>query len=234
MVMGNLKFRKAMYGVTALSAWSGFGLTFFIEVFGLVKPKLYEPPIPTSQFGDFNRYQEGLAGAPLRLMDLFSYFTIWSQLVVGIVALLLFLKPDRDGKWLRIGLIDAVLMITVTGVVYNLLLGPNYPPQGLNQISSPLQHTVTPILMVLTFLVVGPRGWFNKNTVLKALGLPVVYVIYTLIRGVLIDAYPYDFFDVVTYGYSYVITFVMGILFASLIVLGIYWLVDSGFAKRIK
>jgi len=232
--MGNLKTRKALFGITALSAWSGLVLTFVIDLFGLVQPKLYDPPIPSSQFGYFDRYAEGLAGAPARIVDLFSYFTIWSQIVVGIVATILFLNPRRHGKWLQIGLIDAVLMITVTGVVYNLLLGPNYPPQGLNQISSPIQHTITPILMVLTFFIAAPRGWFKVSTVLKALVLPILYIFYTLIRGNIIDAYPYDFFDVITYGYPYVITFVMGILFASIIVLSFYWLVDSILAKRLK
>ena len=123
-------------------------------------------------------------------------------------------------------------MITVTGVVYNLLLGPNYPPQGLNKISSPIEHTWTPILMVAAFLIVGPKGWIKARVIPKVIVLPIIYVIYTLIRGAIIDMYPYDFFDVVSYGYSYVITFVLGILAASLIVLGFYWLIDSRFAKR--
>ena len=123
--------RKNLFGVNALSAWLGFGLSFIIEFFGLVKPIAFDPPVPVSQFGYIDRYTEGLAGAPLRIVDLLSYFTIWSQIVVGVVMTLLWLNPARDGKWIRIFRIDALLMITVTGVVYNLLLGPNYPPVGL-------------------------------------------------------------------------------------------------------
>jgi hypothetical protein len=231
-IMSNLKFRKSAYGVVALSAWTGFGLSVIIETFGLVEQKLYDPPIPQSQFGYFGNYASGLAGAPERLIDLFSYFTIWSQIIVGIVATLLFLNPNRDGKLFRIAFLDAVLMITVTGVVYNLLLGPNYPPQGLNQISSPIEHTWTPILMVAAFLLTGPRGWIKASIIPKVLVLPIIYVIYTLARGAVIDSYPYDFFDVVSYGYSYVITFVGAILAASLIVLSVYWLIDSRFTKR--
>lgn len=230
--MTNTKFRKFSYGIVALSAWTGFGLSVIIETFGLVKPKLYDPPIPQSQFGYFENYAAGIAGAPERLLDLFSYFTIWSQIIVGIIATLLFLNPNRDGKLFRIFFLDAVLMITVTGVVYNLLLGPNFPPQGLNQISSPIEHTWTPILMVAAFLLTGPRGWIKASMIPKVLVLPIAYVAYTLLRGAVINSYPYDFFDVVSYGYSYVITFVLGILAASLIVLSVYWLIDSRFAKR--
>lgn len=224
--------RKNLYGVNALSAWFGFGLSLVIELFGLVKPIQYDPPVPASQFGYIDRYVEGLSGAPLRLIDLLSYFTIWSQIAVGIVMTLLWLNPTRDSKWIRVLRIDALLMITVTGVVYNLLLGPNYPPVGLNQISSPVEHTITPILTVFVFLIAGPRGWFNKKTVATALVIPVVYVFYTLIRGAFINCYPYDFFDVVSYGYAYVIVFVLGILAASLIVLGLYWAIDRSLTKK--
>ena len=123
-------------------------------------------------------------------------------------------------------------MITVTGVVYNLLLGPNYPPQGLNQISSPIQHTITPLITVLIFIIAGPRGWFNLKNIVAALVLPIVYVFYTLFRGAIIDKYPYDFFDVVVNGYANVIIFVLGILFASIVVAVFYWGIDKALTKK--
>ncbi len=224
--------RKNLFGLNAFSAWLGFGLSLLIELFGLVKPIQYDPPVPASQFAYIDRYAEGLAGAPLRLIDLLSYFTIWSQIVVAIVMTLLWRNPARDGKWIRVFRIDALLMITVTGVVYNLLLGPNFPPVGLNKISSPIEHTITPILTVFVFFVAGPRGWFNKKTMLAALALPISYIFYTLIRGALIGAYPYDFFDVISYGYAYVIIFVLGILAASLVVMALYWAFDRRLTKK--
>lgn len=232
--MTNLQTRKAFYGVTALSAWFGFGLSFLIELFGWVKIAPSDPPIPESQFAHVGAYADGLAGAPARLIDLISYFTIWSQIIVGVVAVLLYIKPNRDGKLFRVAVIDAILMITVTGVVYNLLLGPAHPPQGLNKLSSLFEHTLTPIIAVLAFVLTGPRGWINKSLVPKVLALPIIYVIYTLIRGLVVDSYPYDFFDVISYGYSYVLTFVGGILFAALLVLSIYWLIDRSVLKRVK
>lgn len=224
--------RRSLFGVNALSAWIGLGMSTFIELFGLVEPLDTGVAPVTSLFGHTGDYASGLAGAPERLIDLFSYFTIWSQIMVGVVMTLLYLNPARDGKLFRVFRIDSILMITVTGVVYNLLLGPNFPPQGLNQISSPIQHTVTPLLTVLVFVVAGPRGWFTLKNVAKALVVPIVYVLYTLFRGAIIDKYPYDFFDVVSFGYAYVLVFVMGILFASIIVSGIYWGIDKALTKK--
>ena len=226
------KTKRNLFGINALSAWLGFGMSFLIELFGLVKtPDNGEEPV-TSLFGHVGDYANGLAGAPERLADLFSYFTIWSQIAVGIIMTLLYLNPARDGKLFRVLRIDTVLMITVTGVVYNLLLGPNYPPQGLNQISSPIQHTITPLITVLIFIIAGPRGWFNLKNILAALVLPIVYVFYTLFRGAIIDKYPYDFFDVVANGYANVIIFVLGILFASIIVAVFYWGIDKALTKK--
>jgi hypothetical protein len=224
--------RKSLFGINALSAWIGLGMSTFIELFGLVETKYSGESSPISQFGHQDDYESGLAGAPERLIDLFSYFTIWSQIVVGIIMTLLYLNPTRDGKLFRVLRIDTVLMITVTGVVYNLLLGPNYPPQGLNQISSPIQHTITPLITVLIFIIAGPRGWFNLKNIVAALVLPIVYVFFTLFRGAIINKYPYDFFDVVTSGYANVIVFVLGILFASIIVAGFYWGIDKALTKK--
>jgi hypothetical protein len=226
--------RKSLFGINALSAWIGLGMSTFIEIFGLVETKYTGESSPTSQFGHQGDYASGLAGAPERLIDLFSYFTIWSQIVVGVVMTLLYLNPGRDGKLFRVFRLDSILMITVTGVVYNLLLGPNYPPQGLNQISSPIQHTITPLITVLVFVIAGPRGWITLKNILAALVVPIVYVFYTLTRGAIIGKYPYDFFDVITEGYAYVLIFVMGILFASIIVAGFYWGIDKVLSRKSK
>jgi len=224
--------KRNLFGINALSAWIGLGMSTLIELFGLVETKYSDGGSPVSQFGHQGDYVSGLAGGPERLFDLFSYFTIWSQIMVGVVMTLLYLNPARDGKLFRVFRIDSILMITVTGVVYNLLLGPNYPPQGLNQISSPIQHTVTPLLTVLIFVIAGPRGWFSLKNVAKALVVPIIYVFYTLFRGAIIDKYPYDFFDVVSFGYAYVLVFVLGILFASIMVAGIYWGLDKALTKK--
>lgn len=228
----SLVTRKWLFGINALSAWIGLGMSVVIEIFGLVKPLAVDPPVPTSQFAYLGHYAEGLAGAPARLIDLFSYFTIWSQIVVGIVATLLFLNPMRDGGRLRVYRLDSLVMITVTGIVYNLLLGPNYPPQGLNVYSSFFEHTLTPILTILVFIVAGPRRWFSRQTFLLALGLPIAYAIYTLIRGAIIGMYPYDFIDVVKYGYGPVLQFVAVIILAATAIMGLFWAIDELISRK--
>ncbi len=215
--------RKWLFGINALSAWFGLGMSVVIELFGLVQ---YDPPttpVPHSQFAYYGHYADGIAGGPARLLDLFSYFTIWSQVVVGVVATLLFLNPGRDSKRLRVFRLDSLLMISVTGIVYNALIAPNYPPVGLNVYSSFFEHTLTPILTILVFLLVGPRNWINLRTFGLALVLPIIYVVYTLVRGAIINMYPYDFFDVVQYGYASVLIFVGFIILAAVVLMALFW-----------
>jgi len=214
------KTRRNLFGLNALSAWLGFGLSFVIELFYL---QPYTSLSPTLYGG----HAEGWPGAFSRISDLLSYFTIWSQIVVGVVMSLLFLNPARDGKLFRIFRVDSVLMITVTGIVYNLLIGPKFPPQGLNVYSSFLEHTLTPILTVVIFVVAGPHGWFTRKSVLAGLYLPIAYIFYALIRGAIVHQYPYSFMDVITYGYVSVLITVLAILVASLILLVGFWALDS-------
>ena len=218
--------RKWLFGINAVSAWLGLGMSVVLETLGLVKPEPPKTPIPTSQFAYYGHYADGIAGAPARLIDLFSYFTIWSQVVVGVVATFLFLNISRDGKWFRVFRLDSVLMIAVTGIVYNAMIAPSYPPVGLYVYSSFCEHTLTPILTILVFLIAGPRGWINLKTFGLALLLPVAYAAYTLLRGAVINMYPYDFLDVVTYGYAAVLQFVAIILTAAAVLMAIFWAID--------
>lgn len=217
---------KRLYGLTALSAFLGFGMSLVIEIFELVVPS--KAPAPT-QFGG---HASGLAGALPRVIDLLSYFTIWSQIVVGVVMYQLWRKPNRDSPWFRVFLVDAVLMITVTGIVYHLLVAPTSPPESFNIVSSFLEHTLTPIMTILVWVVAGPRGWFSWNTVVRALVFPISFIGYTLVRGAVIGQYPYDFFDVAAYGLASVMQTVVGILLASLIFLVIYLFIDKALTKR--
>ena len=230
--MANGNARRAAFGINALSAWVGFGLSFVFEVFGLVPTVEYDPPVPNSQFGYVGHYADGIAGAIPRVADLLSYFTIWSQLVVGITMTLLWRNPHRSEPWLKWLRLDSVMMIAVTGIVYNILLGPTYPPVGLNKISSPIEHTITPALTVIVFLMYGPRGWFSWSNIGKALLIPIGYVFYTLIRGKIIGMYPYGFFDVIVNGYASVLIFVSGILVAALVVMLLFWALERVLPKR--
>jgi hypothetical protein len=67
----------------------------------------------------------------VRLVRLFSYFTIESNLLVLAAALSLVLAPGRDGRLWRVLRLDALLGIVITGLVFGLVLAGLVHPTGL-------------------------------------------------------------------------------------------------------
>ncbi|CCI51541.1 Pr6Pr family membrane protein [Nostocoides jenkinsii] len=100
----------------------------------------------------------GMAGAWGRAADTVSYFTEWSNVVVAIALLMLWREPTRDTYWRRVLRADSLLMITVTSIVYAVLLAPTQRVTGWSVFTNPWQHIVVPLVTVVVFLVWGPRG----------------------------------------------------------------------------
>lgn len=161
-----------------------------------------------------------------RLIRLFSFFTVDSNLLSGVTSLLLALRPDRDGRYFRPFRLMALFGITVTGIVYATVLAPIHEPHGFTEtFSNALVHYAVPIMMVLGWLLFGPRPRISGRTVVWSLGYPVVWLIYTLVRGAIWKWYPYPFLDVPSHGYLRValncvaVTAVLAVV-ASLFALG--------------
>lgn len=215
---------RPLFGINALVAWAGCGLQFFLSAWG-VYPNTNTVP---SLLGNDTQ------GALGRIFDYFTYFTILSNILVAVILTMLFLNPLRDGKVFRVLRLDTVLMITVTGVVYNLVLAADSKNVGWQVVANSLEHQITPILTVLVWLLVGPRGWVNLRTIAWAFALPIGWLVYALIRGAIIGAYPYPFLDVVRFGYGTVFINVLGIIVFALVILLILWGVDKAITRLTK
>jgi hypothetical protein len=159
-----------------------------------------------------------------RFLDWTTYFTIVSNVTGAIVITMLILRPqlfsrnDRVGAVWRALRLDSVLMIVVTGVLFNLLLSEP-GKEGWDALSNMMQHIVMPIVTPLVWLIAGPRRLIRQGTVFAALILPLLWVVYALGRGVVIGAYPYPFLDVATNGWASVLSFI-GVILVVAIILG--------------
>ncbi len=212
---------RPLFGINALIAWAGCGLQFILTAWG-VYPNTNTVP---SLLGNDTQ------GALGRVFDYFTYFTILSNILVAVILTMLFLNPLRNGKVFRVLRLDTVLMITVTGVVYNLVLAADAKNVGWQVLANSLEHQITPIVTVLVWLLVGPRGWVNVRTIAWAFALPIGWLVFALIRGAFIGAYPYPFLDVVTLGYGTVFVNVLGIVVFALVILLILWGLDKAISR---
>jgi hypothetical protein len=141
-----------------------------------------------------------------RLIRVVSFFTIQSNVLSMIVAASLALDPDRDGAVWRVLRLDALLGITVTGIVYATVLAPIHEPKGWQETSTnTVVHYIVPIGMVLGWLLFGPRPRIDLRVVGWSLLWPLAWISYTLVRGAIWKWYPYPFLDVPTHGYARVV-----------------------------
>jgi hypothetical protein len=166
-----------------------------------------------------------LAGTHLfgRLLRVVSFFTIQSNVLAGLVSLQLALRPARDGSGWRVLRLAALLGITVTGIVYAAVLAATNHPSGFREVAAnDLFHYVVPVLMLLGWLLFGPRPRIGVRTVLLAMIWPVMWLAYTLLHGAVSSWYPYPFVDVATYGYRRVLLYCLGVTAVFAVIAAIY------------
>jgi hypothetical protein len=149
--------------------------------------------------------RDGVVPMPTRMLRLASYFTIQSNLLVACSAVTLALRPDRDGALWRVLRLDALVGITVTGVVYVTVLAPLQDLAGGAKVADAGLHYLSPVLAVAGWLAYGPRPRVTAATVRWALAWPIAWFAYTLVHGAIGAWYPYPFVDVGVLGYAVVV-----------------------------
>jgi len=164
-----------------------------------------------------------IAAGPAKLLDLVPYFTIQSSLLYGgYVAWTARCGGTTTDPVLKGA---ATLYVVITGLVYHLVL--TNPHSGfavpavhrvlVDEIGTQLLHTVVPLLAVLDWLVFDARGRFRWRDAGYWLAYPLAYLAFALIRGAIVDEYPYPFLDVTQLGYR-------GVTITALVFAVAFWL----------
>jgi len=140
------------------------------------------------------------------LVNLLSYFTIQSNLLVLASAVVLARGREPDATWWRLLRLAALTGITVTFVVFAVLIGPHLDLVGVDWWCNLLLHDVVPVMALVGFWWIGPRTPLRWSD-LAFIAWPVLWLVYTLVRGAVADpgfafpgeerhAYPYGFIDI--------------------------------------
>lgn len=211
-----MTWQRALFGINALVALTGLLVGFALTVLGTYPSQNTDPTM-------LGNPDQGLLG---RVFDYFTYFTIWSNILVAIITSMLFLRPNRDSFVFRVLRLDSVLMIVVTGIIYNAILAGSAKLQGLEVVSNLFDHVLTPIVSLVVWLIVGPRGWISIRIIGAALILPIIWLAFALARGAAMGAYPYGFVDVAKYGYGTVLLNVLNIVIFAIVLCLILWGID--------
>jgi hypothetical protein len=202
------------------------GILWFGVVFGLVLAIFNVYPPTEVASGALGDNADGIAGLLGRVVDSFSYFTNLSNILVAVVFTMLVINPDRRGGLWNAVRMDSLVMITITGLIYVIVLAPDAQVEGLDIIVNTIKHYIAPVLTVLLWLFFGPRRQLTFISVFTALVIPIAWAGLTLIRGAVISGYPYGFLNVIDHGLPTVLLNIVGVAALGIVLGFVFWAVD--------
>jgi len=150
------------------------------------------------------------------LTNFFSYFTILSNLLAAVAlawaagwAWARGRRAASEPAGLALALACATTFMIVTGAVYNALLR-GLPLPG-DPWTNEVLHVVGPLFLLLDLFLAPRRRRLGWSTLVVIAALPVVWAVYTLVRGPLISApatgsppwYPYPFLNPANFANGY-------------------------------
>jgi hypothetical protein len=148
------------------------------------------------------------------LLDYFGYFTIFTNILVAscATALLRTVAGSSRGFFGHPQVLGcAAASIVLVALVYHFMLSHLYDPEGLAWFSDLLLHYVVPTAFVLYWILALPRARLPWWSPLAWSLYPLAFLVYTLLRGALLDAYPYPFIDVAAIGYAQALANALGL-----------------------
>ncbi|MFY2789409.1 Pr6Pr family membrane protein [Rhodococcus sp. MALMAid1271] len=141
----------------------------------------------------------GLAASTFSLANYFSYFTVLSNVATVLVLMIGGLIDPRSSGWQLVRGAVTLYMV-ITGIIYAVLLA-NIDVGVADPWTNNVVHRIMPVVLLLDWILAPPRRRISESRSLMWLLFPLIYGIYTLVRGPIVDWYPYPFLDPREQGY---------------------------------
>lgn len=141
----------------------------------------------------------GVGVPTFSVVNYFSYFTVISN-VLTIVVLGIGGALDPRGERWQLFRGAVTLYMVITGIIYAVLLA-NIDVGVADEWTNNVVHRIMPVVILIDWIVVPARKRISEAQSLIWLVFPLVYGIYSLIRGAIVDWYPYPFLDPRDQGY---------------------------------
>lgn len=137
------------------------------------------------------------------LINYFSFFTIETNFLVALVLTIFCARPQAEQFLTTPSVTSAlVVYIIIVGVVYALLLRNLWHPHGLRLLADIALHDAIPSLYPLYWLAFLRKGSLRWSDPAWWLVFPVLYFVYSMLRGAAFGTYLYPFFDVAQIGFA--------------------------------
>lgn len=127
----------------------------------------------------------------------FSYFTIESNILsavtLTVTAVLLLRGSGTTSRTLTLWRGLATFAMAVTGIIYAVLLS-GIDVQTGGDWKNVVVHYLMPVVLLVDWLIT-PRARVTLLAAARWLAFPLLYFVYSMVRGPLVDWYPYPFMD---------------------------------------
>lgn len=155
--------------------WFGLSVSLYFDVHGAVAKNLSIPVI---------------------LINFFSYFTTETVLLITLGLTIFCTRPQAEQFLTRPSVQSAlVVYIIVVGGVYALLLRNLWQPDGMQILTNFVLHDAIPVLYPMYWLVFLPKGSLRWSGPVWWVVYPVLYFLYSMLRGATDGTYLYPFID---------------------------------------
>lgn len=160
--------------------------------------------------------------------NFFSFFTIETNILVFITLILsaLAVANGTRRKWLDVLRSMTTVYILVVGIGFAVLLS------GLQNVAltavpwdNTVLHYIIPIAVLVDFLIDRPKTKIKFKTGLLWVSVPLLYVVYSLVRGSITNWYPYPFLNPDLKGFGAVGVTVLGLVILGIVLIAfVTWL----------
>ena len=161
-----------------------------------------------------------------------NYFVFGVSVVVLADNVKRVMAGEREGynRKIRTFKFMTTVMILVTFLVYNTMLGNPFHLDYWRKISSHCLHIIAPLMFILDYFLFEEKKCISIYAPLFSVIIPLVYVAYVFILGAAIKdfEYPYFFLDVNKIGYGGVMIWVVILLIVFTGLGYLLWLFNRG------
>jgi len=151
----------------------------------------------------------------------FLSFTVQSNLLTALGFVLMVVLYDRESKLRSYITFSVMVSISITGLVYNLLLVPTIPEALPITSDFPnfSTHLLSMALALIGYFAFETKGTFTLKHILASMIFPVIYWLVFVSIGDIINYFPYFFMEHPVIGWG--MTFIwFGIIVVVVAVLG--------------